>query len=117
MACCWPASAKRRKPSNTTKSLRIRPNFSQAHNNLAVLLAGAGQTDQAIEHFEQAMRLKPTVEAYSNLAAAYALANRKADAIAAAEKALELARAEGETALAEQLEAGLTAYRNSTSRP
>ena len=40
-----------------------------ANNNLGVLLANKGQTDEAISHYQDALRLKPDhAEAHNNLA-------------------------------------------------
>ncbi len=66
----------------------------------------------AIEHSRQAIELNPEyVEAYANLAAAYAQVNRLDEAIADAQKALELARTKGRTDLMGTLESSLNDYR------
>ena len=93
-------------------ALRSRPDFAAAHNNLGATLAGSGRTTEAIGHFEQALSLEPDVEGCANLAFAYALVQRCDDAIATAQRAVELARSQGKTALATELEAWLSSYRD-----
>lgn len=90
-------------------AIDLDPQLSEAHNNLGSLLIAYGHTHAAIEQFEQALRLKADAAAHSNLAVAYARDGRMAEATAMARKAISLARAEGNTALAEQLEAALAA--------
>jgi tetratricopeptide (TPR) repeat protein len=66
---------------------------------------------EAIEHFQQALRLKPDVaETCANLAVVYAKTNQPSAAIASAQKALDIARSKGQTALAKQIEDWLTTY-------
>jgi Flp pilus assembly protein TadD len=52
------------------ESLRIRPDFAEAHNNLGVVLAGRGELRDAISHFSVAVRIDPEFKAArDNLAA------------------------------------------------
>ncbi len=68
-------------------------------------MAQADRPKDAIEHFRQALRLNPDyTEAYFNLALAYSSIEQSSQAVAAARKALELARSRGQTALAKQIE-------------
>jgi Flp pilus assembly protein TadD len=98
-------------------ALEAKPDFAQAHANLGVFLANVGQIQEAIGHLEESLRLEESVDAYTNLAVAYAMAGRHADTVAAASRAVDLARARGDTARAEQLEAVLESYRRRTSSP
>ncbi|MEX2114503.1 MAG: tetratricopeptide repeat protein, partial [Pirellulales bacterium] len=86
------------------RALELEPDFGPAHNNLGVSLLRAGDTEQATGHLEQALRANETIEAYTTLATAYALAGRRALAIATAEKGAQLARDSGANATAEQIE-------------
>ncbi len=86
--------------SHYQQALRIEPDDPEALNNLAWLLATLAPADggdpvRAVSLAEQACQLtRDRVAPYlDTLAAAYAAAGRFSDAIAAAEKALELARA------------------------
>ena len=51
------------------EALRVRPNYAEAQNNLAIQLASMpGRTAEAIEHFEAALRLEPNLApAHRNL--------------------------------------------------
>ncbi len=94
------------------QALHINPEHVDAYNGLGAALLAAGRPQEALQQYEKALRLKPDYAAISNnLAAAYVQLNRPADAIAAAEHGIELARAQGQTALAEQLENWLKTYR------
>ncbi len=67
------------------------PNAWMAHNNLGLALVQAGRTPEAIEHLEQALRLKPDyVDAHYNLGLALAQAGRTPGAIEHFEQALRL---------------------------
>jgi tetratricopeptide (TPR) repeat protein len=99
------------------KAIEARPDFAAAHNNLGVTLAGLGRASEAIGHLEKAVALEPDPESYGNLASACALAGRRDAAIAAAAKAVELARAQGKSALADSIEVWLSVYRVRTSTP
>lgn len=50
-------------------ALRMRPNYPEAHNNLAVLLRANGEENLAAEHYRNALRLRPKYpEAHCNYA-------------------------------------------------
>jgi Flp pilus assembly protein TadD len=52
------------------ESLRIRPDFTEAHNNLGVALAGLGELRDALSQFSEAVRINPEFKAArDNLAA------------------------------------------------
>jgi len=98
--------------------LRINPELADAQNNLAWLLATGPPLDgrdpiRAVELAQRACKLRANSSAgyLDTLAAAYAAAGRFDDAIATAEKAVELARASNESRLAEKIEGRLRLYR------
>jgi tetratricopeptide (TPR) repeat protein len=77
-----------------------------------------GRLDEAIDHYQQALRIAPDDNAARvNLISAYARAGRSSEALAEAEKALEVARSRGRTTLAKQIEDWLNSYRAGLSNP
>ena len=93
------------------------PASPELHNNLATVLLTAGRAPQAIEYFQKAIRLQPNfVAAYTNLAQAYAQAHLTDQAIATAQKALDLARSSRQTELVRQIQAWLDEYRARISK-
>lgn len=68
-----------------------RPGNAFAHNNLGQALLEAGQTAEAVKHFEQALRLSPgRPMAYNNLAGALAKLGRTEGAVENARAAVKL---------------------------
>ena len=87
------------------RALQLKPDYPDAHNNLGIILAQTGRVQEAIEHYQQALRQKPDfVEAYYNLAFVYAIMHESSEVIATSRKALELAKLQGNKALAGQIE-------------
>ena len=98
------------------QTLRLKPNFVEAYNNLGCMLMRIGRPQAAIECLQQALLLNPNfIMLYSNLALAYSQTGQPAEAIASGQKALELARSQGQAALAKQAEDWLNTYRASLS--
>ncbi len=91
------------------QALRLEPKSAEVHCNLGNAYFNAGRLEEAVGHCQQAVRLKPDFTlAYVNLATIYAAMNRSQEAVASAQKALELARSQGQTAMAQKIEAWLT---------
>lgn len=68
-----------------------RPGNAFAHNNLGQAQLEAGQTAEAVKHFEQALRLSPgRPMAYNNLAGALAKLGRTEEAVENARAAVKL---------------------------
>ena len=100
------------------QALRSKPDYAEAENNLAWLLATLAPADggdpvRAVTLAERACKLTNNrVAAYlDTLAAAYAAAGRFNDAIAAAQKAIGLARSAGQTQMVSEIETRLELYR------
>jgi tetratricopeptide (TPR) repeat protein len=73
-------------------TLAKNPSTWLAHNNLGIELQDSGRTREAIEHFEQALRLKPDcVNAHYNLANALWQTGRRREAMGHWEEALRIA--------------------------
>jgi tetratricopeptide (TPR) repeat protein len=101
------------------QALRLKPDFAEAQNNLAWLLAilpaaAGGDPSRAVKLAERACALTSNrVAPYlDTLAAAYAAAYRFDDAIATAQKAIELARTAGQPEMVSEIEAHLKLYRS-----
>ena len=100
------------------RALALSPEFAKAHVNLGNALTRTGQFDEALDHYQQALRIAPDDNAARvNLISAYARAGRSSEALAEAEKAVELARVQGQTALAKQIEDWMRSYRAGLSNP
>jgi DNA-binding SARP family transcriptional activator len=78
---------------------------------LGAALARQQRFGAAIEHFEAAVRLDPAnLQARGNLMGAYASVGRSREALDLARQILAAARAAGDTAMVEQIEAFLADY-------
>lgn len=52
------------------EALRLRPDYAEAHNNLAILLRARGEQAEAAKHYQEALQLRPDYpEAHYNYAA------------------------------------------------
>ena len=95
------------------QALRIKSDSPELHNGLGALLVNTGRSQEAIGHFKLAIRFKPDFAlAYKNLTFAYAAIQQPSEAVATAQKALELAQSQGNTELARQIEDWLNSYRD-----
>ena len=101
------------------QALRIKPDYPEAQNNLAWLMATrtpaeGGDPARAVTLAERSCELTNNrVAGYlDTLAAAYAATGRFNDAIATAQKAIELAKAASQSRLVEEIELHLKLYRS-----
>ncbi len=89
-------------------ALRRRPNHPEVHYRLAVALADMGRTDEALAAYNKAVSLQPNVDtspALHHLLATGLLQSRKfREALQHEEKALALARQQGDEQLAKKIE-------------
>ena len=73
------------------RAIALDPKLPGAQNELGVLLSRAGEADEAVKHFQQAVQAAPGwPEAWINLAAELAVTRRFREAKQAVAKALEL---------------------------
>jgi tetratricopeptide (TPR) repeat protein len=100
------------------QALRSKPDYAEAENDLAWLLATLAPTDggdpvRAVTLAERACELTNNrVAAYlDTLAVTYAAAGRFNEAIATAQKAIGLARSDGQTQMLSEIETRLELYR------
>jgi tetratricopeptide (TPR) repeat protein len=88
------------------QAVQQKPDYTDAYNNLGAALMKSGRPDDAVLNFQQALRLKPDfAEVYANLAVVYFQTHRPAEGVAVAKKGLEIARAQGNTAVVNHIEA------------
>jgi protein O-mannosyl-transferase len=93
------------------RALQLKPDFPEGYYDLGVALDQIGRPGEAIEHYEEAVRLKlDYIEARINLGIALRKAGRPQEAIKHYQKAQELARNQGQTARAKQIEDWLNSY-------
>ena len=99
--------------------MRIKPDSAEVENNLAWLLAtftpaDGGDPVRAVALAQHSCELtgNPVPRHVDTLAAAYAAAGRFSEAIATAQKAIELARSTGQTQLGREIENRLQLYRD-----
>jgi tetratricopeptide (TPR) repeat protein len=93
------------------EALRFKPDFVDARSNLGVLFAGVGKFDDAIVNFTEALRMKPnSAELHYNLAIALDSQGRSEEALAHYNRALELASAENNQQLINQIHKKLESY-------
>jgi len=100
-------------------ALRIKPDYPEAQNDLAWLLATLGPAEggdpvRAVALAERACDLTghQVPGEVDTLAVAYAAAGRFNDAIATAEKAIDLARSAGQSQVVGEIQARLQLYRS-----
>jgi tetratricopeptide (TPR) repeat protein len=96
-------------------ALQLAPQNPSAHYLLATALAGRWKLDEALKHYRKAVSLNPRIDTSATLhdlfAMNYAKEGRFREACASAEKALNLALAAGDQALAQKISARLRTYR------
>jgi spermidine synthase len=99
------------------QAVRIEPNFTDAYHNIVSALAKQSGSEKAIHLAELSCKItnfkNPSL--LNSLAAEYAAAGRFSEAVAIAEKALDLAQSSGQNQLADEIKDHLRSYR--TSQP
>jgi tetratricopeptide (TPR) repeat protein len=91
-----------------SRAVELSPT-AYAHNNLGAAMMKTGRLPEAIDEFRAAIRLTPDfLQPYSNLAQALLSAKKSDEAVAIAQKGIEIARATGQDAAATQLQKWLT---------
>jgi Tfp pilus assembly protein PilF len=73
------------------EALRLRADYAEAHNNLAILLRACGSPGEAATHYQEALRIRPDYpEAHANYAALLTARGSRAGAAEHFEEALRL---------------------------
>jgi tetratricopeptide (TPR) repeat protein len=83
----------------------------EARVELGELRYALGEVKEAIAQYEEAVRRQPGVKVLESLAAAQAAAGRFSDAVAAAERAVAMAREAGQVEAAERIQKRLEQYK------
>jgi tetratricopeptide (TPR) repeat protein len=100
------------------RAIELGPNRADFHLNLADVLYENGQPKKAVEHCETALRLQPKfAHACFSLAKALAALNRSQEAIVAARRGIEVAKASGQKGEAEKIEDWLMHHQTDLQRP
>ena len=100
------------------QALHDRPDLAEVHRKLAAALLKTGRPQQAAEQCRAALQLQPDdVEAFAILAQADAQSGRIAEAILDLETAITLAQLQGRSALAQELQTSLAAFRARLTTP
>jgi protein O-mannosyl-transferase len=99
------------------RAIELKPDYADAHNNLGIALNNQGKVTEAIQHFERAVEFRPDyADACNNLGIALAGQGKTTEAVRQFQQALDLATAQGNTALAEDIRHLLKSY-SATSSP
>ncbi len=99
------------------RALALQPKRVSSRLNLADALLQTGQTLKAVEQYQAFIGLEPkSVAAYAGVAKALALLNRSQEAIAAAQRGIEIARSNGQEPEAEKIEDWLSHYQIEVKR-
>ncbi len=94
----------KRLSNNFNKRCCSKPHDAMTRNKLGLALKQTGRPLEAVEQFNESIRLQSNLaESWFQLASAYAEMNRTDQALAAANKALNLAQSQGQTALFQQI--------------
>ena len=97
--------------SHLTKLVELDPNNAEAHYWLAQASAGLGEMEPALEYYTKAMKLDPKVDdspwLHHMLAQSFVQKRQFRDAINHEERALAMAQAADDDALAARLEKAL----------
>jgi tetratricopeptide (TPR) repeat protein len=98
-------------------SVNLLPNDFESQNALADAYRKTNRIPQSIEHYQEAIRLKPDLAvAYAGLAKTFAMVDRPQEATATAQKGIEVARTTGLEEEAKQIETWLNDFKT-TRRP
>jgi protein O-mannosyl-transferase len=93
-------------------AVQLHPDYAEGEVNMGNIEHGLKHNSEALAHFRQALQIKPNFpEAYFRIALVNAEMDQPAEAITAAQMAIDQARAKGDFELAQQSQAWLTNYR------
>ncbi len=100
-------------------AVQLEPGYASAHYSLGKAMVQQGQIEEGLPHLAVAARMRPNdADLLRDLAWGLALADEFPTAVAAAQRALQLAQAAGQVELAADLQTRIKLYRQGlTERP
>ncbi len=100
------------------EAIRYQPKHGGAHAGLAAVFAQQGRLEEAAEHYRQALKIRPQfTDACFHLAETYARMQQPANAVAAAQHAIDLAASQGQTVLENRIRSWLDNNRAQLNQP
>jgi protein O-mannosyl-transferase len=100
------------------KALRLKPDYAEPYINSGNALAHLGRFQEAIDQYNRAIKIQSdNALCWYDLALADANLRQSSQAVACAERALDLARAQNNTQVAAQIEKWLDSYRARLTSP
>jgi tetratricopeptide (TPR) repeat protein len=94
------------------KAVQDKPDDAVIARGYGASLLQAGRFDEAIDQYQRALRFDPeNLHVYAGLCEAYIHTNQADRAISSTQEAIRIARASGQTELADELESWLADYR------
>lgn len=105
--------------TNYQMTLELKPDYAQARDNFGILLVRQGRLAEAVAQWEQALKINPDdAVAYDYLGIALADQGRLAEATGYFQKSLALAKAQGDSTLADEIRAHVNFYEtNAPAKP
>jgi len=100
------------------RALQLNPDYAPSHRNLGSILMMQGRLDESAQHLNRALQLKPDfAEAYNDLGATLSAQRKLNDALSQFQQALNLAQAQNNGALVENIRTRLKAVQITLSQP
>ncbi len=93
------------------KALELNPDLGEVRVSLAEALRYSGQFEEAINLYQEALQLEPeNLDALGGLAETYLVTNQPDQAVSLSQEAIRVARSQGQTELADRIEAWLRSF-------
>jgi len=100
------------------RALQLNPNYAPSHRNLGSMLMMQDRLDESAQHLNRALQLKPDfAEAYNDLGATLSAQGKLNAALSHFQHALNLAQAQNNIALVENIRTRLKVVQTTMSQP